>query len=622
MSETRNPFDPDPASSDRPPTTGLRQFGRFKLRRLLGKSEQSMVWLVFDPRHKQDLLLTLPRSRPPSELTIDQWLRDAERAARVKHPHLTHVVEVDQQEHWPYVAVDAANGKTLNEWLAENPHPTPADAVFWVCQILEGLAFAHDAGVFHRDLQLHSILISERNQVRVMALEMALKMTWADPLWESKRNDMLDRPAVNSLNLQRFEKASMDHDVLSVAMLLHYLLCGSFALDESDFSVAIARIPPAGHERVQLLQQTPHPIDDALRAIVNRSTATQEKQRYLNARSFFRALSGWRESFRLDAAGPIDLMIEKVRQLGHLPAMPNVVSELGQWINLQGQRTDEIAEHILQDTALSLELIRQVNSAEVRQARAFSDDVVLTVRRAVALLGIEGIKRCSETLHTWPGPLSGDKDACSEMEGALVNARLAGHVAKILRPAGYDAEAIYLVTVLQNLGRLLVQYHFAEEAKQIRMLMQASHNLALEPRTEIDSTSGMSEAAAAYAVLGVDVETFGVAMARHWGLGKEIEHMIRALPKSRPVHQPDNDLDVIRAVASAANETVDAITFLSTSKINGALENIARRYTRLLNTQTHTLQIALQEAREILKTEMPPLPRHRLARKTEKLKKA
>ena len=104
--------------------------------------------------------------------------------------------------------------------------------------------------------------------------------------------------------------------------------------------------------------------------------------------------------------------------------------------------------------------------------------------------------------------------------------RLAGHAAQALRPPGYDPEVVYLVAVLQNLGRLLVQYHFPEESEQIRQLMQP-HPPAQPGAPE---HPGMSEESAAYAVLGVDIESLGAAVARHWGLGDEVQHMIRRLP--------------------------------------------------------------------------------------------
>ena len=58
----------------------------------------------------------------------------------------------------------------------------------------------------------------------------------------------------------------------------------------------------------------------------------------------------------------------------------------------------------------------------------------------------------------------------------------------------------------------------------------------------------MSEEAASFAVLGVDIESLGAAVARHWGLGDEVLHMIRRLPVDKPVRTPDSDADMLRVV--------------------------------------------------------------------------
>ena len=120
---------------------------------------------------------------------------------------------------------------------------------------------------------------------------------------------------------------------------------------------------------------------------------------------------------------------------------------------------------------------------------------------------------------------------------------------------GYDAEVVYLVTLLQNLGRLVVQYHFADEAVQIRRLMQAAP--AHQPG-EPDEP-GMSESAASFAVIGADTEALGAAVARHWGLDESVLRLVRRHATDAPVHTAGNDDETIRAVASAANETMDAL---------------------------------------------------------------
>ena len=95
---------------------------------------------------------------------------------------------------------------------------------------------------------------------------------------------------------------------------------------------------------------------------------------------------------------------------------------------------------------------------------------VLTLRRVVALIGVDGVREAANSLRAWPGPL--DEDGARALRETIDRVRLAGHVAQALRPAGYDGEVVYLVAVLQNLGRLLLRYHFADEAEQIVQLMQ------------------------------------------------------------------------------------------------------------------------------------------------------
>jgi len=199
-----------------PPAAVARSLGRFELRQLLGKSTATMVWLAFDPRLGQELMLTLPRVQPADAAALEDWQREVRLAARLNHPHLAHVVEVGVQDHWPYVAVDRALGVTLVEWLAAHPQPTPIEAVKWMCEALEGLAFAHEAGATHGDLQLHHILVSEHGTVRVMALE-AARDTGASVDERARAND---RGMPLDPNRLRVQRDTSERDVLASGVLL------------------------------------------------------------------------------------------------------------------------------------------------------------------------------------------------------------------------------------------------------------------------------------------------------------------------------------------------------------------------------------------------------------------
>ena len=574
-----------------------RAFGHYALGRLLAKSELTMLWLATDNRTGAETLLSMPRLPPTGASSIGNWLLTARRAARLDHPNLAKVAECGVHDHWPFVAVDRRLGVTLEEWLAHHPPPSVEDAAAWVAGVLRGLAFGHDAGIAHLDVQLHSILVNERGQASVMALATAAPDSSEDIIVAPRGRDGAAAPIEPAA--LRAQRAAAERDVLACGVVLHRLLAGVPALDSSDVSAVIERMAPRGREFVRLPWTTPHPIADPLRAIANRSTSAQVRLRYRNARTFLGALAGWLESTADDEGGPVALLLDRLRTVGHLPALPGLATRVQRITAIESKRTDEIARHLLPDMALSFELLRTYSSARVQGTQIAGNGPVLTLRRVVALIGVDGVREAANSLRIWPGPL--DDDGARALRQTIDRVRLAGHVAQSLRPAGYDGEAVYLVAVLQSLGRLLLRYHFADEAEQIRQLTLPF----AVPRGEGEAPAeqpGLDEAAAAYAVLGVDIEAFGNAATRQWGLGDDVLHMIRRLPLDVPVRKPDNDDELLRIVASAANEAVDALE-LQPAKVAAALNEVVLRYARTLRLTTRILHDALRDARTALKSD-------------------
>jgi non-specific serine/threonine protein kinase len=150
---------------------------------------------------------------------------------------------------------------------------------------------------------------------------------------------------------------------------------------------------------------------------------------------------------------------------------------------------------------------------------------------------------------------------------------------------------VYLVTLLQNLGRMTAAYHFPEELQQIRRLMRPGPSGGSADGAD----AGMDEQAASYAVLGVDIEAIGAAVARHWGLDETVLHIIRRLPMGTTPRAVDNDDDLLRALASCANEAVDAMALPATQRA-AQMRRVAQRYVRTLRIGWRELQDALNAA--------------------------
>ena len=553
---------PRPASAN-----AVRHLGRFQLLRLLGKSVRSMLWLVADPRSGQEMVLVLPRAQPADSAGLQRWLDSARRAARIDHPGVLPAVEVGEHDRWPYIAYDRGSRVTLAERLSSKGLPA-ADLVPQMLQVLQGLAFVHEAGLAHHDVQASMLAVSDSGQCALMGLGVV-------PLPEGDSGGL---PA---------QRRAAERDVLGLGLVLHHALAGAAPLEQADTGVVIDRMPPLGREIVRLPWTGAHPIPEALRAIVNRATDRQERQRYRNARTLERALHGWLRTDGESGGGPIMLLLDRMRAAGLMPGMPGGASRAARLATLERERSTELAEIVIQDIGLSFELLRSVNGSTIRGAMGGGNGPILTIRRAIDMLGIDGVRRAASTLRPWPGPLN--EAQAAELSALVDRVRLAGKVAQWLRPAGYDPEVVYLLAMLQNLGRLAVQYHFPEEAAQIRRLMlPAPPAKAGEPEDP-----GMGEEGASFAVLGVDVDALGSAVARHWGLDDAVVQMMRRVPWAATVHSPDGDDDLLRLTASCANEVVDSRAVPAHHRL-AWLQRVVQRYGRVLGVTLRDLQLSAQ----------------------------
>ena len=564
-----------------PTAAATRRFGRFELRALLGRSARCMAWRAHDPRSAQDVVLVLPRRQPAGAAALAQALDEARRAARLQHPHLAQAIEVGEQERWPFIAYD-----TAGETVAERKPAAGSEAMQaarWVADCATALAFAHDGGHAHNDLQPWLVALSDSGTARLMGLGLDLLPALLPRAADGARETAEQR-------LRRAAREAAENDVLALAVLLHGLLAGSPALGEPDIGAALLRLAPVGRESIRLPWDVPRPIAEPLRAIANRATDRQVRQRFRNARTLARALEGWLEQEAQQNGDAHAQLIERVRQIGVLPAMPGAAARVARMAMMEGQHTEALAGIVMQDAALTLELLRAVNSAQVRGTQVSGNGPVLTVRRALAMIGLEGVRRSALAMRHWPGPL--DASGAAELQLTLAAAQRAARLAQALRPAGYDAEMAALVTLLQNLGRLVLQYHQPDEMRQVRRLTLPAP--ASEPGQA--DQPGMSEQAAGFAVLGADIDSMAQAVARWMGLAgadDAVLQLMRRLPLDKPVSAADNDDDMLRALASAANEAVDVLT-LPAARQAAAIERVAKRYARVLDLNARDLTAALE----------------------------
>jgi serine/threonine protein kinase len=140
--------------------------GRYIVARLLGKGAQARVYLALDTRLKQWRAVKVLASQYLDDDHVRaRFEAEAQVMAKLSHPNLMRVVDVDRDGRVPFMVMELARGGSILDWCKRHGAMPPGLALEVGMQCAEGLQHAHDQGVVHRDVKPHNILVREDGRV-------------------------------------------------------------------------------------------------------------------------------------------------------------------------------------------------------------------------------------------------------------------------------------------------------------------------------------------------------------------------------------------------------------------------------------------------------------------------
>ena len=548
------------------------RIGRFKPLRVLGRGGQGVVYLAHDPKLGREVALkTLIRGQQDPK----RLLSEARNVARLDHPGIVPLYEIDLTGAIPYLAYQYADGQPLAAYI-DRAERLPIHQTLKIgVQLLAAIGYAHGQNILHRDLSPSNVLLDAGLRPRILDFGVSTLIS----------ANGADRDIVGTLNYLPPEVVANGpigphSDLYSLGVILYELLTGRRLFVADTAHATIYKIlndkvlPPSAFNPA---------IEGPLDSLLLRALARAPDQRFTTADEMQSALEAFMAAPALaqetaakgKRSSEVEFLLHRMARKPDFPAISQLVVEINQKSGRpESDDINDLANVILKDFALTSKLLKLVNSAVYGQYGG----TITTVSRAVTILGFDAIRIAVLSIAVFENLKNGSQaDALKDAAcGSFLSAVLGKELARSC--PGVNAEEVFIGAMFHRLGKHLAIYYFPDEFAEIKTAI---------------AQRGITEASAVREVLRTNYTELGLAVAQQWNFPDSMQ-LAMVAPREGKV-PPAKTLTMRGAqLAAYANEISETIAQATDAR------DLYARLKKLADRFDSALQLAPKQMRELV----------------------
>ncbi|MBI4614482.1 MAG: protein kinase [Planctomycetes bacterium] len=262
--------------------------GRYERIGLLGRGGMGVVYLAHDSRFDRMVAIkTVRLERRDGSLDLQRFEREARMLAKLQHPNVVSVFDLDLAAEPPYLVMEYVEGETFEDALAGNLDRRKALRI--LAMEARGVAAAHEQGIVHRDLKPANVLVDRSGVAKVTDFGLAREIETDAGITQG--DYVPGTPAYMAPEQHRREPERIGPwtDVYALGIQLYRVLYGRFPFDGSSWA-ALQRFvlsegprpgPPEGR-----------PYSPALHKVYARAISRDPERRHATAAEFLKDLNG------------------------------------------------------------------------------------------------------------------------------------------------------------------------------------------------------------------------------------------------------------------------------------------------------------------------------------------
>ena len=155
------------SSSQQVGATKFPEIDGYEIQSVLGAGGMGVVYLAVETSLNRPVALKMILDRASeSSDHFERFEREARAIAELNDPHFIRIYSFGVHEGRPYMALELVEGGSLEESRQGSPQPERAAATM-VRTISQAMSKAHQAGLVHRDLKPHNILLTRDGEPKI-----------------------------------------------------------------------------------------------------------------------------------------------------------------------------------------------------------------------------------------------------------------------------------------------------------------------------------------------------------------------------------------------------------------------------------------------------------------------
>ncbi|MFC1479796.1 serine/threonine protein kinase, partial [Planctomycetota bacterium] len=261
----------------------IKEFSDFDILEEIGRGGMGVIYKAKDTKTDSIVAIKILLAKYNTfDEDLKRFQREAKFAIQLDHPNIikTHSIGVVKGNY--YIITDFIQGETLAEKMARDTITT-WEACTIIFKVAEGLEYAHNKGILHRDLKPPNIMITDDNEIKILDFGLAKHVDASTRL--TLTGTVMGTPAYMSPEQAAGEADLLSgrSDIYSLGVIMYEMVTGDTPFS-AESSIQLLRkvidtqVPP--------IRKTRSDIPGALETIIDKSLEKNPKHRYENITEF------------------------------------------------------------------------------------------------------------------------------------------------------------------------------------------------------------------------------------------------------------------------------------------------------------------------------------------------